>query len=165
MNYSVDVSNEYQKAKSRLFRYSLAFSLLLTALIVSDVLLVVLANEDYLVNLIISIIITILFTWMAIYFFSNIYSELNAKYRYYKGFDSGIQSTDEIVVLKKSDELCYINGLYAYPLMVKYVSTLGEQDKIIYALDKDLDLLEGDKLTITTYQRILIKAEKHSWLV
>ena len=162
MNYSVDVSNEYQKAKSRLFRYSLAFSLLLTALIVSDVLLVVLANEDYLVNLIISIIITILFTWMAIYFFSNIYSELNAKYRYYKGFDSGIQSTDEIVVLKKSDELCYINGLYAYPLMVKYVSTLGEQDKIIYALDKDLDLLEGDKLTITTYQRILIKAEKHS---
>jgi hypothetical protein len=22
----------------------------------------------------------------------------------------------------------------------------------------------GDKLTITTYQRILIKAEKHSWL-
>ena len=162
MNYSVDVSNEYQKAKSRLFRYSLAFSLLLTTLIVSDVLLVVLANEDYLVNLIISIIITILFTWMAIYFFSNIYSELNAKYRYYKGYDSGIQSTDEIVVLKKSDELCYINGLYAYPLMVKYVSTLGEQDKIIYTLDKDLDLTEGDKLTITTYQRILIKAEKHS---
>ena len=162
MTYSVDVSNEYQKAKSRLFRYSLAFSLLLTALLVGDVLLVVLANEEYLVNLIISIIITILFIWFAIYFFTNIYSELNAQYRYYKGYDSGIQSTDEIVVLKKSDELCYINGLYAYPLMVKYVSTLGEQDKIIYALDKDLDLLEGDKLTITTYQRILIKAEKHS---
>ena len=162
MNYSVDVSNEYQKAKSRLFRYSLAFSLLLTALIVGDILLVVLANEEYLVNLIISIIITVLFTWMAIYFFTNIYSELNAKYRYYKGYDSGIQSTDEIVIIKKSDELCYINGLYAYPLMVKYVSSLGEQDKIIYALDKDLDLAEGDKLTITTYQRILIKAEKHS---
>ena len=162
MNYSVDVSNEYQKAKSRLFRYSLAFSLLLTTLIVSDVLLVVLANEEYLVNLIISIIITILFIWFAIYFFTNIYSELNANYRYFKGYDSGIQSTDEIVVLKKSDELCYINGLYAYPLMVKYVSTLGEQDKVIYALDKGLDLLEGDKLTITTYQRILIKAEKHS---
>ena len=162
MNYSVDVSNEYQKAKSRLFRYSLAFSLLLTALIVGDILLVVLANEEYLVNLIISIIITVLFTWMAIYFFTNIYSELNARYRYYKGYDSGIQSTDEIVIIKKSDELCYINGLYAYPLMVKYVSSLGEQDKIIYALDKDLDLAEGDKLTITTYQRILIKAEKHS---
>ena len=162
MNYSVDVSNEYQKAKSRLFRYSLAFSLLLTALIVGDILLVVLANEEYLVNLIISIIITVLFTWMAIYFFTNIYSELNAKYRYYKGYDSGIQSTDEIVIIKKSDELCYINGLYAYPLMVKYVSSLGEQDKIIYALDKDLDLAEGDKLTIITYQRILIKAEKHS---
>ena len=162
MTYSVNVSNEYQKAKSRLFRYSLAFSLLLSTLIIGDVLLVVLANEEYLVNLIVSIIITILFTWGAIYFFFNIYTELNAKYRYYKGYDSGIQSTDEIVVGKKSDELCYINGLYAYPLMVKYVSTLGEQDKIIYTLDKDLDLAEGDKLTITTYQRILIKAEKHS---
>ena len=162
MNYCVDVNGEYQKAKSRFFRYSLVFSLLLTALIVGDVLLVVLADEDYLINLIISIVITILFAWGAIYFFTNIYSELNAKYRYYKGYDSGIQSTDEIVVLKMGDELCYINGLYVYPLIARYVSNLGGQDKIIYALDKDLDLKAGDKLTVTTYQRILIKAEKHS---
>ena len=162
MNYCVDVSNEYQKAKSKFFRYSLVFSLLLTALLIGDVLLIVLAKEEYLVNLIISIIITILFTWGAIYFFTNIYNELNAQYRYFKGYDSGIHPVDEIVFLKKSNELCYINGLYVYPLIVRYVSNLKEQDKIIYTLDKDLDLLEGDKLTITTYQRILIQAEKHS---
>ena len=162
MNYSVDVSNEYQKAKSIFFRYSLCFSLLFTAVIVGDVLLVVLANEDYLVNLIISIIITILFAWIAIYFFTNIYQEINAKYRYFKGYESGIQSTDEVVFIKKSDELSYINGLYAYPMAVRYISNLENKDKIIYTLDKDLDLEAGDKLTITTYQRILIKVEKHS---
>ena len=162
MNYSVDISNEYQKAKSILFRYSLGFSLLMTAVIIGDVLLIVLAGEDYLVNLIISIIITILFTWVAIYFFTNIYSEINARYRYFKGYESGIKSTDEIVFIKKSDELTYINGLYAYPVAVRFVSNLVSQDKIIYSLDKDLDLSEGDKLTITTYQRILVKAEKHS---
>ena len=107
MNYSVDISNEYQKAKSILFRYSLGFSLLMTAVIIGDVLLIVLAGEDYLVNLIISIIITILFTWIAIYFFTNIYSEINARYRYFKGYESGIKSTDEIVFIKKSDELTY----------------------------------------------------------
>ena len=161
-SYSVDVSNEYQKAKSTFFRYSLAFSLLLTAVIVGDVLLVALANEDYLVNLIISVAVTILFIWFAIYFFTNIYNELNARYRYFKGYDSGIQSIDEVVFIKKSDELSYINGVYAYPMAVRFVSNLESQDKIIYTLDKDLDLEAGDKLTITTYQRILIKAEKHS---
>ena len=162
MNYCVDISNEYQKAKSIFFRYSLSFSLLLTAVIISDVLLVMLANENYLVNLIVSIVITILFAWISIYFFTNIYSEVNAKYRYFKGYESGIHPTDEIVFIKKSDELCYINGLYAYPMAVRFISNLSEQDKIIYTLDKNLDLVEGDKLTVTTYQRILIKAEKHS---
>lgn len=162
MNYSVDISNEHQKAKSILFRYSLGFSLLMTAAIIGDVLLIVLAGKDYLVNLIISIIITILFTWIAIYFFTNIYSEINARYRYFKGYESGIKSTDEIVFIKKSDELTYINGLYAYPVAVRFVSNFVSQDKIIYTLDKNLDLSEGDKLTITTYQRILVKAEKHS---
>ena len=162
MNYSVDISNEYQKAKSILFRYSLGFSLLMTAVIIGDVLLIALADEDYLVNLIISIVTTILFTWIAIYFFTNIYSEINARYRYFKGYESGIKSTDEIAFIKKSDELTYINGLYAYPVAVRYISNLESQDKIIYTLDKDLDLSEGDKLTITTYQRILVKAEKHS---
>ena len=162
MNYVVDVSNEYQKSKSTFFRYSLGFSILLTLVIVGDVLLVVLTKEDYLVNLIISIIISILFIWIAIYFFTNIYNELNAKYRYFKGYSSGIQETDEVVFIKKSDELSYINGLYAYPVAVRYTSNLENKDKIIYSLDKDLDLEAGDKVTITTYQRILIKAEKHS---
>lgn len=162
MKYAVDVSNEFQKAKSKFFRYSLCFSLLLTAVLVGDVLLIVLANEDYLVNLIISIVLSILFAWFAIYFFTNIYNELNARYRYFKGYDSGIQETDEIVFIKKSDELCYINGLYAYPVLVRFVSNLADKEKVIYTLDKDLDLSDGDKLTVTTYQRILIKAEKHS---
>ena len=162
MNYSVDISNEYQKAKSIFFRYSLGFSLLMTAIIVGDVLLILLAGEDYTVNLIISIVITILFSWVAIYFFTNVYSEVNAKYRYFKGYESGLHPTEEIIFIKKSDELSYINGLYAYPMAVRFISNLVSQDKIIYSLDKDLDLSEGDKLTITTYQRILVKAEKHS---
>ena len=162
MNYNVDISNEYQKARSIFFRYSLGFSLLMTAVIVGDVLLILLAGEDYIVNLIISIVITILFSWVAIYFFTNIYSEINAKYRYFKGYESGLHPTEEIIFIKKSDELSYINGLYAYPMAVRYISNLESQDKIIYTLDKDLDLSEGDKLTVTTYQRILVKAEKHS---
>ena len=162
MSYAVDVSNEYQKSKSTFLRYSLGFAILLTLVIVGDVLLLALANEDYLVNLIISIIISVLFIWMAIYFFTNIYNELNAKYRYFKGYESGIQETNEVVFVKKSDELSYINGLYVYPVAVRYISNLENKDKVIYTLDKDLDLEAGDKITITTYQRILIKAEKHS---
>ena len=161
--YSVNVNKEYQIIKSKLFRSSLLFSLIFTVVLVSDVLLVILANEDYLVNLIISIVITVLFVWFAIYFLSNIYSDMNAKYRYYKGYEGGLKPTDEVIFIKISDELCYINGLYVYPLMVKYITnTLKEEDKIIFTLNKDLEYVEGDKLTITTYQRIIIQAEKHA---
>ena len=161
--YSVNVNKEYQIIKSKLFRSSLLFSLIFTLVLVSDVLLVVLANEDYLVNLIISIVISVLFIWFAIYFLSNIYSDMNAKYRYYKGYEGGLKPTDEVIFIKMSDELCYINGLYVYPLMVKYITnTLKEEDKIIFTLNKDLGYVEGDKLTVTTYQRIIIQAEKHA---
>ena len=161
--YSVNVNKEYQIIKSKLFRSSLLFSLIFTVVLVSDVLLVVLANEDYLVNLIISIVISVLFVWFAIYFLSNIYSDMNAKYRYYKGYEGGLKPTDEVIFIKMSDELCYINGLYVYPLMVKNITnTLKEEDKIIFTQSKDLGYVEGDKLTITTYQRIIIQAEKHA---
>ena len=161
-SYRVDVGNEYQQSKSSFLKWSLLFSLIFTIVIVGDVLLVVLANEDYLVNLIIAITISILFAWASIYFFTNIYNDVNARYRYFKGYDSGLHPVEEVVYLKKSDELCYVNGLYVYPLIVRYISNLKAEEKIIYTFTKDLDLSEGDKLTITTYQRILIKAEKHS---
>lgn len=161
LNYSVDIVNETNKAKSKYLKLALLFSLILTLTIVADILLIVLANEEYLVNLIIAVVITVLFTWFAIYFFFNIYNKVNARYRYFKGYESGMKSTDEIVFLKKSDELCYVNGLYVYPLFVKYVSNLNEQEKIIYSLTNNWDLSNGDKLTICTYQRILMKAEAH----
>ena len=162
MDYSVDVPYEFQKAKSAFFRLSLLFSGLLTLVLISDVLLVSLAGEDYLPNLLISIFLTTLFAWFAIYFFSNIYGEVNNKYRYFRGYENGIKSEEQVEFLKKSDELCYINGLYVYPVYVRYSIGLNRQDKVIFAFRNDLKYEMGDKLTITTYQRILIKAEKHS---
>ena len=161
MDYSVDVSHELKSVQSKLFRLSLMFAIILTIIITADVLLVVLAKEDYLVNLIISIVITILFSWFAIYYFFNIYSEVNNKYRFFKGFDSGIHPTEEVEFIKTNGDITYINGLYAYPIEVKYFNGLGSKNKVIYVLKENINFSEGDKLTITTYQRILVKAEKH----
>ena len=162
MNYSVDVQQEYQKAKSVFFRWSLGFSGLFTLVLIGDILLISLAGEYYTANLVISIIITTLFMWVAIFFFSNIYGDVNNRYRYFKGYESGLKATEEVEFLKKSDELCYINGLYAYPVYVRYSVGLSKTDKVIFAFNNDIDFEMGDNLTITTYQRILIKAEKHS---
>ena len=162
MDYSVDVTYEYQKARSVFLKWSLLFSGVLTAVIVGNVLLVMLAGEYYTINLVVSIIITILFMWFAIYFFSNIYGDVNSRYRYFKGYESGIKPIEEVEFLKKSDELCYINGLYVYPVYVRYAIGLNRIDKVIFAFNNDIKFEMGDLLTITTYQRILLKAEKHS---
>ena len=160
MSYVLDVNNEYQLVKSKLFRLSLLFALILTLVLVGDVLLVALAGENYLPQLIISIVITILFSWFAIYFFTNIYSDINNRYRYFKGYESGLKPTEEVEYLKQSDELCYINGVYVYPLYVRYSQGLSKVDKVIFSFDH-LHFEDGDKLTITTYQRILIEAVSH----
>ena len=162
MNYSVDVQQEYQKAKSIFFRWSLGFSGLFTLVLIGDILLISLAGEYYTANLVISIIITTLFMWVAIFFFSNIYGDVNNRYRYFKGYESGLKENEEVEFLKKSDELCYINGLYVYPVYVRYAIGLNRTDKVIFAFNNDIDFEMGDSLTITTYQKILIKAEKHS---
>ena len=162
MNYSVNVQQEYQKAKSIFLRWSLAFSGLFTLVLIADILLISLAGEYYTVNLIISIVITTIFAWCVIFFFTSIYGEINNRYRYFRGYESGLKSNEEVEFLKKSDELCYINGLYVYPVYVRYAIGLNRIDKVIFAFDNNIDFEMGDSLTITTYQRILIKAEKHS---
>ena len=160
--YQVDVKQEYQKAKSNYFRLSLIFSSIFACVLVADVLLILLAGEDYQINLIIAIIVSILFLWFAIYFFTNIYPDINNIYRYFKGYDSGLKPMDEVIFLEYSDEISYVNGLYVYPILVKYVSNLDGTDKIIYVFDNNLGFKKGDKITITSYQRIVLKMEKHS---
>ena len=162
MIYSVDVNDEYRKSKSKLLKYSLLFSFILTATLTADILLVVLSKENYVANLIITIVVTSLFSWFAIYFFTNIYNDINARYRYFKGYESGVKAIEEVQVIKKDDELIYVNGLYVYPLHIRYFDGLNVVKKVIYVLD-DSDIYEPEeKLTITTYQRILIHAENHS---
>ena len=162
MIYSVDINEEYKRSRSKLIRYTLLFSLVLAMTLTADTLLVVLSEDNYTIFLIIAIVITMLFSWFAIYFFTNIYSEINARYRYFKGYESGEKAKEEVEFLEKGDELCYINGLYVYPVYIRSFEGLKVVDKIIYTLNESLDYKEYDKLTITTYQRILIEAESHS---
>ena len=161
MDYRVDIENEYKKAKSTFLKQSLLFSLILTLVLIGDVLLVTLSGENYVVNLIIAAVITTLFSWCAIFFFTNIYGEINSRYRFYKGYDSGLKPVEEVEFLSQRGEILYVNGLYVYELSVRYFEGITHQDKIIYCFDK-LDFEVGDKLTIETYQRIIVKAEKHS---
>ena len=160
MNYQLDVSKGYQVSKKHFLLLSLLFSLIFTVVLISDVLLVVLSNENYIVALIISIVITVLFAWFAIYFFYNIYSDVNNEYRFYKGYESGLKEIGEVIYINQDTELTYINGLYAYPVHVAYLNGLEKTNKVIYTIEK-LDYRQGDKLSIITYRRILVKAVLH----
>ena len=157
----MDVSHEYELIKTKFLRLSLLFSGILTLVILGDVLLITLSKENYLPQLIIAIVITILFAWFSVFFFTNIYNETNSQYRYFKGYNSGLQPVEEVEFLSQSEELCYINGLYVYPVYVRYMTNLSAQDKVIFTLKEKLPFMSGDKLTIKTYQRVLMDAERH----
>ena len=163
MNYQLDISKNYQRTRKIVGLLSLSFSLIFTLVIVADVLLVAFANEDYIVNLVIAILITIVFTWLSIFFFQNIYNDVFAEYLFYKGYESGLKETAEVEFEKEMDEtvMTYRNGLYTYPVHVTYINGLSKVRKVICTVEKDLGFKEGDRLTITTYQRVIIKAERH----
>lgn len=162
MNYYVDVESEYKQAKSIVLRYSLIFSTVLTLTLVADTLLIVFANEEYVLNYIFAVIITILFSWFAIFFFTTIYQSINAKYRYFKSINSGLKEEAEVEFIAKRGDICRVNGLYVYPIHVRYLLGITEEDKIIYSFSDNWDLEPGEKLTISTYQRIILKADSHS---
>ena len=162
MSYSVDIDDEYKKSKSKLFRYSLLFASVLAITLTIDTLLIVFSKENYTISLVISVVLTSLFCWFAIYFFTNTYKELNARYRYFKGYESGVKSIEEVQFLGQDNELCYVNGLYVYPVHIRSFEGLKSVDKIIYAIPNDLKYKTNDRLTITTYQRIIVESENHS---
>jgi len=162
MSYEVDVHKEFLLSKSRFLKVSLLFSGLLTLVLIGDVLLVTLSKENYTPYLIIAIVISVLFSWFAIYFFTNIYKDINSRYRYFQGYARGQQSEDEVIFEKLGKDMTLVNGVYVYPLKVKFISNLNEpEEKTIYSFSEDLHFKRGDKLTIKTYQRILISAELH----
>ena len=163
MNYQLDISREYQNARKKVTILSLTFSLIFSLILIADVLLVIFANEDYKLNLIIAIIISILFTWAAIFFFGNFYNEALGKYLFYKSYESGLKEEAEVIFEKKIDTpvMTNRNGLITYPVHVTYINSLTKTHKVIYTVEKNLGFEEGDKLTIITYQRVIIKAERH----
>lgn len=161
MNYEVDVAYEYQQSKSKFLRLSLLFSAIFSLVIIADTLMITLSKENYIPFLVISIIITILFIWFAIFFFTNVYNDANSRYRYFKGYESGQKNESEVIFISSSDKMKFINGMYVYPIHVKYLSNLNNEDKIIYSFKKDFSYKNGDKLIITTYQKILLKAALH----
>ena len=162
MSYEVDVQREYTLSKSRFLKVSLLFASLLTLVLIGDVLLVTLTKENYTSYLIIAIVISVLFSWFAIYFFTNIYKDINSRYRYFQGYNLGMKSEDEVIFEKMQKDMELVNGVYVYPLKVKFISNLNEpEEKTIYSFSEDLHFKRGDKLTIKTYQRILISAELH----
>lgn len=161
MTYCVDTNKQYNLAKKKYLKFSLLFAGILAAVLLADSLLVILAGENYTLNYIFATIITILFSWFAIYFFTTIYKDINYNYRYFKGINSGLTQKDEVIYINKENELCQINGLYVYPLRVRYVEGINEEEKIIFSIDENINFEKGDKLTISTYQRILLKAERH----
>lgn len=158
MQYSVDVSGEYQKAKSKNLRFSLLFSFILTVTLVCDTLLVILTKEDYIISFIIASVVTVLFCWFAIFFFSVLFRDINARYRFFKSYDGGLKPIEQVEFIKVIDELTYVNGLYVYPIYVRCINGMEAKEKIIYSFKKDFVFKEGDKFTIMTYQRILMKA-------
>ena len=105
MTYNVDVDGEYKLAKTAYLRSSLLFSFILTLVLTADTLLVVLAKDNYLVNYIVATIITIVFSWYAIFFFTTIDKDINARYRYFKNYKSGLQPNEEVEFIKIEEEL------------------------------------------------------------
>lgn len=155
----VDVNNEYKKAKTKMNNATVLFIILFALTIIISYVLIITRENHVKLNMIFTMIVSIAFVFYAISFFSLSYPGLNNALRFYEGFERGIKVTDIVKIKSIDNEIKEVNGFDCYPMHITVFDGIDEADKTVYVFDRNININKKDKLSLTSYQRIVISIE------
>lgn len=158
MIFNLDVKVKFFEAKSNMQKNVFFFASIFSIVLIVIILLVALSSNEYMINLIFTIIISILFACFAIFEATVIYPILFNRLRFFSGYFSGKKIEDIVMIKSINKHNDQINDLDVYEIIVDVFDGLDISEKRIYSLENfSFDLKK--KYKVETYQRILIKAE------
>lgn len=160
MIFSLDIKTNFINAKNKMVKNVFIFALLLSITIIADTLLITYSTNEYLINLIFTVLISILFSFYVIFDLTIIYPKLNNELRFFKGYFSGEKNSDIVFVNSFSESKTIMNGLESYKVNITVVDGLLKEEKSIFVFSK-FNFSKNKKYKIETYQRIITKIEEY----
>ena len=131
---------------STIFSFALVLILMLTS------------KQKYVLELIFTILVSVVYLFYAIFYFTVIRRCLQAELRFYEGASKAELSEYDVEIRSISEKVKEYNGLEYYVLEAKVDENLKEEDKIFYVPSK-FSFKKNQKAVLYVYGSIVIKVE------
>jgi hypothetical protein len=151
--------NKYKRV-NRQYIVALLFYIGFSLLFIAGILtLFFTSNDDYLVVMIITIVLTVILVWGTIYFFANPFRSLHYLRTFYKDLQAGIFDESILTLKKISEEKAIKRGVELIKVLA--VEHLKGQDyeREIYLVEGVDNLDFGVLLKVRTFSNIIISYE------
>ena len=122
------------------------------------ILLMLTSKQNYTLELIFTILISIAYLLYLVFYFTVIRRVLQAELRFYEGASKAELSEYDVEIQCISEEIKEHNGLEYYVLEAKVDENLKEEDKIFYVPTK-FSFKKNQKATIQVYGSVVINVE------
>ena len=155
----IDINKFKKKAKIRYILNLVLVLLLLAGAGTGLVLSLLFSTLDYQVNMIINIVVSVLVTLAAIFYFANVFPVISHYYKFYKNMNE--IGLDHRRVRTYVGELESKNIQYVKyrVLLFSYIEGEREYKENLYVLDNDIEFVEGNDYKISTYRNVIVKSE------
>ena len=154
----VDIKSGLYGAESKKLRHFLLFivSTLLTIALV--LILMFTSKTNYILELIFSIFISVLYLLYLVFYFSVIRRVINADLRFFNGASKSELSEYDVEILSMSDEMKEYNGREYYVLTANVDETLKDEVRNFY-LPKKFQFKNKQKARLYVYGSVVINVE------
>lgn len=149
-----------KKAKKRYHLHLILVSLLLIAIATGLILSIQLSPwQIYEVFMIINIVVSVLVTLAAIFYFANIFPIISHYYKFYQHMTSVSLDHRRNRTYVGELEPKNINHVRYRVLLFSYKEGEKEYKENLYVLDNDIQFREGGNYKIAAYRNVIVKSE------
>ena len=154
----VDIKNGLYGAERRKLRHFLLFLFATFVALTLVLVLMLTSGQNYVLELIFTILISIAYLIYLIYYFTVIRRCISAELRLFEGASKTELSEENVELISLSDEVKEYNGLEYYVLEAKVKENLKDEVKIFY-VPKRFEFKNKQKAMLFTYGSIVINVE------
>lgn len=154
-----DSTAQYLESKKKLRQlivYYFVFSFVILGALLTFFLI---SNDNYLLPLIINIVLTIIFAWGSIYFFTNPFKILYSMNTFFRDLDYSNYLESVVVILSVQKRKAFKYGLefFVYEALEKSENTTHQRN--LYVLELDENIVLNKTIKIKTIGNILVAYE------
>ena len=154
----VDIEKGLYEVAYRKRRHFILFLIATFIVLILEVVLMLTSKNNYIVELIFSVILSIAYLIYVIFYFSIIKRCLDNELRFFEGAKNGEHSEIFCTLTSLSNELKEYNGLEYYVLEARVDENLKEEDKIFY-VPKRFEFKKNQKAILYVYGSVVIEVK------